>query len=110
MYKGRRKFGSQTVALKFIGKVRRHATALRCRLLTAVARCSVSAPPLTVHAPLPLLLSVPIEQKGKSEKELAALRQEMHILASLTGCAYVIRMLDWFETASEICVPWMTRE
>ena len=28
----------------------------------------------------------------------------MHILASLTGCAYVIRMLDWFETASEICV------
>lgn len=43
-------------------------------------------------------------QKGKSEKELAALRQEMHILASLTECAYVIRMLDWFETASEICV------
>ena len=28
----------------------------------------------------------------------------MHILASLTDCAYVIRMLDWFETASEICV------
>ncbi len=43
-------------------------------------------------------------QKGKSEKDLANLRQEMHILESLTECPYVIRMLDWFETASEICV------
>jgi fused-like protein len=62
VYKGRRKFGSEMVALKFLGK------------------------------------------KGKSEKELAALRTEMQILESLTDCPYIIRMLDWFETASEICV------
>jgi len=43
-------------------------------------------------------------KKGKSEKELAALRQEMHILASLTDCAYIIRLIDWFETNAEICV------
>lgn len=45
-----------------------------------------------------------VAQKGKSEKELNALRQEMLILSSLTDCAYIIRMLDWFETASEVCV------
>lgn len=51
-----------------------------------------------------LLVSCCCVQKGKSEKELNALRQEMLILSSLTDCAYIIRMLDWFETASELCV------
>lgn len=62
MYKGRRKYGSQIVALKFIAK------------------------------------------RGKTEKALVDLRQEIHILNSLTECEYVIRMLDWFETKAEICV------
>lgn len=62
VYKGRRRYSSQIVALKFITK------------------------------------------KGKSEKALAELRREIHILASLSDCAYVIRLLDWFETRSEICV------
>lgn len=62
VYKGRRKYGSQLVALKFIAK------------------------------------------KGKTDKALADLRSEIDILNSLTECEYVIKMLDWFETRSEICV------
>lgn len=45
-----------------------------------------------------------IAKKGKTPSALSDLRQEIHILNSLTECEYVIRMLDWFETKSEICV------
>lgn len=62
VYKGRLRYGSQIVALKFIAK------------------------------------------KGKTEKALDNLRKEIQILNSLTECEYVIKMLDWFETKSEICL------
>lgn len=61
VYKGRRKYSGQIVALKFIIK------------------------------------------KGKSEKDLHNLRQEIAILSTLRH-EHIILMLDWFETKQEICV------
>lgn len=61
VYKGRRKFSGQIVALKFITK------------------------------------------RGKSEKDLASLRQEIEILRGLHH-ENIILLLDSFETAHEICV------
>jgi fused-like protein len=61
VYKGRKKYSGQIVAMKFIVK------------------------------------------KGRSEKELNNLRQEIAILQSLRH-PNIILMLDWFETKDEICV------
>lgn len=44
-----------------------------------------------------------IIKKGKTDKDLNALKSEMSILSELQH-VNIVRMLEWFETNREICV------
>lgn len=75
VFKGRRKQSGQVVALKFISK-----------------RLFYRAKPIKI-----------IYSRGKAEKDLANLRQEIEILKRLRH-ENIIMLLDAFETQHEFCV------
>jgi len=110
VYKGRRKYSGQIVAMKFIvkaGKSNRDLSNLR--QVGGVVHQPLALHLCLLHLSFTLSVSVCLSPSSSfSHTPLStsldmSLSQEISIMKTLSH-PHIIRMLDWFETSEEICM------